>query len=111
MHRKKRKKLINNHKPKLYFVILVYSLLICFVCLKNLGVMDFIAYQNTAEELDIEIRDLTKKLTETQHEINRLIDDEEYKENIARQENFFAKPGERIYSIKSIKSIQVSFFL
>ena len=104
MHTKTKNKLIRKQKPKIYFVLIMIIFLGIFIVFKDFGIIKYFDLQRKANSQDIKINQLTYQKSIIENNVKRLKYDDEYREYIARQNKFYGKTGERIYSIQSIKS-------
>ena len=104
MHKKTKNKLIRKQKPKIYFVLLMIIFFGVFIVFKDFGIINYFHLQRKANEQDIIISNLTHEKSIKENNVHRMKNDDEYREYIARQNKFYGKTGERIYSIQSIKS-------
>ena len=104
MYRKNKKQLIKTQKTKFYLLMATAIVLLGFLIFKDFGILQKRILQKEIKTHDETIDSLLKEINLAEQEIEKLNNDQDYIEIIARRDKFFAKPGERIYRIKEIKN-------
>jgi len=98
--------MIRQNKIKVYiisFIIIIGTISLVF---NDFGLKKLIRLKNKKNSLNINIQKMLSQQISLQKEINKLTNDTNYIEQIARERFMMVKPGEKVFRVIESKSSQ-----